>query len=288
MEYDYKKIKPIKLKDIGKDEKWLQDRINEEPSILGLGDLNIIQREYSQPSGGRIDFIMYDPEEDIKYEVEIMLGKLNESHIIRTLEYWDVERRRFPSSEHRAVIVAEEITNRFFNIIGLLNRAVPIIAIQLNAFLLDSSLMMNFVKVLDIMQEENEDELSILEPVDRKYWENRASKNSLDTMDKIINLLPPSQFKSTTTYNKYHVALRTTGTNFCWFHPRKKHHVHMHMKVGSEIKADVMKNLEEKGIETGSHNNDDIIKVVVNMKELNDNIKYIAEILLKAEERSNK
>ena len=70
---------------------------------------------------------MYEPEEHARYEVEIMLGTLDESHIIRTIEYWDIERQRFPSYEHVAVIVAEEITSRFFNVIGLLNRAVPII-----------------------------------------------------------------------------------------------------------------------------------------------------------------
>lgn len=40
---------------------------------------------------------------------------------------------RFPHLEHRAVIVAEDITNRFFNVISILNRAVPIIAVQMSA-----------------------------------------------------------------------------------------------------------------------------------------------------------
>ncbi len=38
-----------------------------------------------------------------------MLGAVDESHIIRTIEYWDVERQRYPTLQHRAVIVAEEI-----------------------------------------------------------------------------------------------------------------------------------------------------------------------------------
>jgi hypothetical protein len=69
---------------------------------------------------------MSDPETGTRYEIEIMLGALNESHIIRAIEYWDIERQRYPTLEHRAVIVAEEITSRFFNVIRLLNRAVPI------------------------------------------------------------------------------------------------------------------------------------------------------------------
>ncbi len=65
------------------------------------------------------------------YEVEVMLGRVDETHIIRSIEYWDIERRRWPTREHRAVIVAEEITTRFFNVIALFNRAIPMIAIKL-------------------------------------------------------------------------------------------------------------------------------------------------------------
>ena len=47
--------------------------------------------------------------------------------LIRTIEYWDIERQRRPQSDHRAVIVAENITSRFFNVLRLLNRSVPVI-----------------------------------------------------------------------------------------------------------------------------------------------------------------
>lgn len=133
------------MRDAGKDEKWLQERIHEDPSILGLGDLSVIRRERELASGGRLDFLMYDPEDSIRYEVEVMLGTLDESHIIRTIEYWDLERRRYPTLEHRAVIIAEEITNRFFNIISLFNRAIPIIAIQLNAYQYENTYFMTFI-----------------------------------------------------------------------------------------------------------------------------------------------
>lgn len=134
MPLELKKTPPTKLRSLGLDEKWLQDRIDEDPSLLGIGDLHVIRRERRQPSGGRIDFLLYDPDSETRYEVEIMLGTLNESHIIRTIEYWDIERQRYPSYDHRAVIVAEEITSRFFNVIRLLNRAIPMIALQLSAF----------------------------------------------------------------------------------------------------------------------------------------------------------
>jgi hypothetical protein len=114
MVLELKKVTPVELRTLGLDEKWLQDHIKDDPSLLGLGDLEIAGREHRQPAGGRIDFLMRDAEAETYYEVEIMLGALDETHIIRTIEYWDIERQRRPQFEHRAVIVAEDITARFF------------------------------------------------------------------------------------------------------------------------------------------------------------------------------
>jgi len=82
------------LRDCGRDEYWLQDKIYENPSVLGLGDLERVSNEKVQSSGGRIDLILKDPEDDSMYEVEVMLGETDESHIVRTIEYWDLEKRR--------------------------------------------------------------------------------------------------------------------------------------------------------------------------------------------------
>jgi hypothetical protein len=109
------KVLPVELRSVSLDEKWLQAQIEKDPGILGLGELEIAGREHRQPIGGRIDFLMRDSEATTYYEVEVMLGALDESHIIRTIEYWDVERQRRPQFEHRAVIVAENITARVFS-----------------------------------------------------------------------------------------------------------------------------------------------------------------------------
>jgi hypothetical protein len=106
---ELKKVTPTRLRLLGLNERWLQVRIEEDPSLLGLGDINVVRREKSQPSGGRLDFLMYDPDRELRYEVEIMLGVLDESHIIRTIEYWDIERQRFPAYDHRAVIVPKKL-----------------------------------------------------------------------------------------------------------------------------------------------------------------------------------
>jgi hypothetical protein len=78
----------------------------------------------------------------------LQLGATDESHIIGTIEYWNTERRRWPQYDHVAVIVAEEITARFFNVISLFNGFIPIIAIQMSAIELGDAVTLFFSTVL--------------------------------------------------------------------------------------------------------------------------------------------
>ena len=109
MALELRKSVPILLRDAGLDERWLQDRIRDDPTLLGLGALEIVSREHRQPFGGRIDFLMRNT--DSYFEVEIMLGAIDESHIIHTVEYCHLERQRRPQHDHTAVIAAEQTTS---------------------------------------------------------------------------------------------------------------------------------------------------------------------------------
>lgn len=44
------------------DERWLQDRIGEDPSLLGFGHLALKDRERIQPRAGRLDLLLRDVE----------------------------------------------------------------------------------------------------------------------------------------------------------------------------------------------------------------------------------
>lgn len=255
---ELKKITPVQLRSLGLDEKWLQDRLAEDPSLLGLGELDIVRKEKIQPTGGRIDFVMFNSDDNIRYVVEIMLGALDESHIIRTVEYWDIERQRYPSIDHRAVIVAEDITSRFFNVIRLLNRAVPIIALQLSAIQLDGGVGLHFVKVLDVY-EETEIEGPAPEGTDRRYWEARSSPESLGVADCVIDIIAKAGFTPRVTYNKGHIAIGTTGYNFCWLHPRKEApHCPTHIWIGPTDRDRVLARLREAGIAVAARGPEEI------------------------------
>ena len=67
---------------------------------------------------GRLDLLLQDPDTMRRYEVELQLGTTDEAHIIRTIEYWDIERKRYPRYEHCAVLVAKDVTSGFLNVIS--------------------------------------------------------------------------------------------------------------------------------------------------------------------------
>ena len=198
----------------------IQQFIFDNPQVLGLGDLTPIRREKTQPSGGRLDILMGD-DNDTRYEIEIQLGATDPSHIIRTIEYWDNERKRYPQYDHCAVIVAEEITGRFMNVIQLFNGSIPLIALQMQAVKIGGDIQLSFVKVIDRISL-GTDEEEETEPADRNYWEKKSAViEFVDAIIKdVVQYAPGFELK----YNREYVGLakNRTTSNFIYFKPKKK------------------------------------------------------------------
>jgi hypothetical protein len=171
-------------------EKWLQQRIAEDTTLLGLGDLVVKDVERRQPHAGRLDLLLTDLDGGTRYEVEIQLGLTDESHIIRTIEYWDIERRRYPQYEHVAVIAAEDITSRFLNVISLFNGFIPLIAIQIRALQVEGVLTLVSTKVIDVATLATDEEDDSGGATDRSFWEmTRASKETLGLTDRMLEIV---------------------------------------------------------------------------------------------------
>ena len=208
-------------------EKWLQDRIADDPAVLGLGELVVLDRERAQERAGRLDLLLSDPDQTKRYEVELMLGATDESRIIRCIEYWDIERRRYPGYDHCAVLVAEDITSRFLNVISLLSGTIPLVVIQLNALQVGDNILLDFVRVLDQRQLRRDDTNDLpVQAVDRAYWVQKSNTAVLDLADQVLAIVnEKAQPKLSLNYNKYYIGL-TDGSrarNFLVFRPRKGH-----------------------------------------------------------------
>lgn len=248
---NFKYVKPERVTLKGHpelNERWVQQRISEDPSILGLGALILKDKEKIQPHGGRLDLLCQDEDSSRRYEIEIQLGKSDESHIIRTIEYWDVERKRYPQYEHTAVLVAEDITSRFLNVIGLFNGVIPLVAIQMQAFRIGDQVSLVFTTVLNEMRLGLEDEDEGEDVTDRAYWEKRSGKNTLEVTDSLFALVHEFAPALSLKYNKFYIGLAKDGrpNNFVIFRPKKDW---VRFEPRLERSNEIQSKLEEAGID---------------------------------------
>jgi hypothetical protein len=58
----------------------------DNPSILGLGDLETVTKEKVVSSGGKIDSLMEDSLDDTMYEVEVSLGDTGQANVMQIKE----------------------------------------------------------------------------------------------------------------------------------------------------------------------------------------------------------
>lgn len=210
----------IRLRDLPDfSEAWLHNYICKNTSILGLGELYVRDRERIQHNAGRLDILLGDSEDgdgEVRYEIEVMLGATDPSHIIRCIEYWDIERRRYPAYDHVAVLVAEEVTSRFLNVMSLLAGSIPLVAIQLNALKVGEQIVLNFVKVLD-QRALRTDELAETggETVDRQTWVKRVGDDIMKLCDRIADFANEiAEPKLELKYQKGHLGLCPPGSFF--------------------------------------------------------------------------
>lgn len=206
-------------------EGWLQDVIADDPNILGIGDVVLKDKERIHSGAGRLDLLLQDSDGHGRYEVEIQLGATDESHIIRTIEYWDIEKRKYPQYDHTAVIIAEDITSRFLNVVSLFNGFIPIMAIQVTAIETPEGVGLQFTKVLDTVRlgylDEDEE---TAEPTDRSFWETkRGTKKTVALADKILSLSRSFSPSAELNYNKHYIGFSVDGrsVNFAICKPQK-------------------------------------------------------------------
>jgi hypothetical protein len=187
--------------------------------------------------------------------VEIQLGSTDEAHIIRTIEYWDIEKKRYPQYDHCAVLVAEDVTSRFLNVLSLFNGTMPFIAIQMQALQVGENMTLVFTKVMDEFSRGPVDEDEDAEAVatDRAYWEQRAPKGTVALADQLLDLLRKFDPTLTLKYNKFYIGLARNGQpyNFVSFNP-KKDRIPFRIRLPQTDEFD--RKIDEAGLDTLEYN----------------------------------
>lgn len=244
------------IEECGYSEKWLEDQIANNPAILGLGEgLKVVYRQREQASGGRLDLLLEDigSDEGPMFEVELMLGKTDASHIIRTIEYWDNEKRKWPKRAHTAVIVAESITNRFFNVIRLLGDAIPIIAIQANLIEADGKCILHFSTVLDTYTEP-EQGTDGTGPADEAYWVQNAP-GTLKMAKMLQELFSPEGDQSVLHVTQSYISLMVGESDWVWLHARANDRSRVNFYLVEPFLSEAISCLKESGIEWKKRDN---------------------------------
>ncbi len=244
--------KKIFIRNTGKDEYWLQDIIYSNPERLGLGKLVAVRKEKRQSSGGRLDILLKDPNDNTMYEVEVMLGETDPSHIIRSIEYWDNEKRKYPQRQHFAVLIAESFDRRYFNIIQLLSLNVPMIAIQADLLEVGNEKILNFTKILDVYVEtEDEEEAN---PVTENTWREKAPW-TLDTAKKHLEILSEIEKNIELKFTQSYISIVVNGKNNYQYDKRTKPNSVVWFNVKEEEKVDAINKIfDDKNI-VYSYNN---------------------------------
>ena len=235
----------------------IQSLITGDPGVLGLGTLTAVGREVTLPGGGRLDVLLEDGESATRYEVEIQLGKTDPSHIIRVIEYWDLQRRLYPQYDHIAVIVAEDITSRFLNVISLFNGVIPMVAVQMTAAEVDERQTVIFTKVLDLTALGGRDKSASIDPVSitREYWEGKVPTEVVRLADRVLEVaigVLPDEMSSDLTYLAHRIVIeRTSGQTVAHCFPSKKS---MRVAVPMNRSTEIDEMLEASGLDVLAYN----------------------------------
>ena len=190
-------------------ERWVQERIAEDPALLGLGDLVLKDKErISHAPGGSI-CCFKTPIRINGMKSRCSWGKSDEGPIIRTIEYWDIEKETLPPMQHTAVIVAEDITTRFLNVIALFNGSIPLVAIQMNTVKIGEQVSLIFATVIGVSL--GWDWLTKTrrthDVTDRPYWEKRGSKGTVGIADELLEIIKKLDPGLELKYNKFYIGL---------------------------------------------------------------------------------
>ena len=279
----YVKLKGLTLKgNVDYDEAWLQETIAQDPGILGLGPLTVKDRERAHKGAGRLDMLLQD-EDLARYEVEIQLGASNESHIIRTIEYWDRERKIYPQYDHFAVLIAEDITSRFLNVISLLNGHIPLIAIQFTAVEQPGGIGLVFTKVLDTVKlglvDEDEPTSEI---TNRAYWEKKAAPENVRLADAISEMAKAFAPGLEQTYKKHYIGFKlgNRAFNFAVCKPRARG---MNLEIALPQSDEIDKELEASGLDVLSYDrNFGLYRISLTKADVENHKEFLKKLLERA------
>lgn len=111
------------------DEAWLKGWLQERPTRLGLGELEVSERVTDTDDRS---FLATDDERC--FSVDVRLGEMEAAHGFQLLDNWARNRVRHPDKSHVAVLVTEGVGERYQATLETLSEHLPLVVIELQVW----------------------------------------------------------------------------------------------------------------------------------------------------------
>jgi hypothetical protein len=114
--------------DLDKDEGWLRGWLEEDPTRLGLGDLD------KADSAADDDRSFVATDDDRCFSVDVQLGEMEASRGFQVLDNWARNRVLHPDKTHVAVLVTEVMSDRYQTTLETLAEHLPLVVVELQVW----------------------------------------------------------------------------------------------------------------------------------------------------------
>jgi hypothetical protein len=207
----------------------VEQQIVNNPGLLELstGKLEVVRRQLRLDKERRQDLLLKASNDDTYYSVELMLGDLNSSHLVRAIDYWLRNRAASDDKDwdHIPVIVAERIGDTGVRRVAKwLSEVSPLVAIELRAIRVKGRLAVQPFKVFD--GRDAQEELDLSQPqqeLGRDYWIKKSSERTVKLAEEMGAMLPLIDPKLHLSYKGgfLGVTAQNRPANFVTFNPKK-------------------------------------------------------------------
>jgi len=115
--------------ELGKDEAWMASWLSEQPSRLGLGEMDVADSAIEDD-----DHSFVATDDDRCFSVDVQLGEMEASRGFGVLDNWARNRVLHPDKTHVAVLVTEVVSDRYQTTLEALAEHLPLVVVELQVW----------------------------------------------------------------------------------------------------------------------------------------------------------
>lgn len=225
---NFTRAEVVKIADHG-GESWLEKQIETDPALLGLDGVRVVSTQVTHKAAGRLDILAKDVENEVAYAIEIMLGQLDASHLVRAIDYWLREKARpdVQDWETVAVVAAEDVRgSRYCKVAKFLSESMPLIVIEMKAHKVGNQLTLISMPLFDGTASIDSASVDI-EPQEKMGAESWCEKSSVSSVQvvagcgKILKKISAGIAVNLGNRNFIGVTVGNRARNFLVFKPKR-------------------------------------------------------------------